>query len=218
MKGIFPSLAEAALSDLKVTLERLNPYCDGYHIDIMDAHFVPNQMWGVDHVNAFAKQTDKKIWVHAMVENPGDFVDQLVLRAESIVSIHIESGVEINKTIKSIREKKWIPSIAINPKTNIVQLFPFLMQEVVDHVLIMSVEPGFSGQRFLESAIDKLKALVAYRDQNSLHFTIGMDGGINQANIKDLAQLGVDQFAISSGIFGSLDPVTALRRLRGLIE
>jgi ribulose-phosphate 3-epimerase len=217
MKEIFPSLAASASSNVQETMREMDSYCAGYHIDIMDGKFVPHMTNGVEWVNAIALLTDKKIWIHAMVENPSSLIDRLMVPPESIVSIHIEAKQEIKKNLIKIKEKKWTTSLAINPKTDVRECFQFLTQDV-DHILIMSVEPGSSGQQFLERSIEKIKTLVAYRAAQSLSFTIAIDGGVNAQNIARMAYLGVDQFAIGSGVFAQPDPVNALKELQELMR
>jgi ribulose-phosphate 3-epimerase len=133
-----------------------------------------------------------------------------------LISFHIESSIDIFEYIKIIKEKKCIASLAINPKTTIEHMIPFL--NVIHHFLIMSVEPGFSGQSFLPEVISKIDTLVAYRYEQALDFRIGVDGGINKTNIKYLAKKGVDDFAISNGIFEQSDPVQALNELYSLVK
>jgi len=212
MAKVFPSLMAADIMNLRRELEILNPHCEGYHIDIMDNHFVPNLTFGPSIVNAISNATNKQLWVHLMVDNPEKWCDTLKLPAQTIFSFHFESTKDIDGIIKRIKENNWQPSIAIKPKTDISELFPIL--HMINQVLIMSVEPGFSGQRFLPSAIDSLKELVAHRDQKQLPFVIGMDGGISVENIGTLAQEGVEDFAIASAIFDQPDPIAALQKLR----
>lgn len=211
---IFPSLIAANLIDLKQEIKRLDPHCDGYHLDIMDNHFVPNLTFGPDMVRAISSATRRQLWVHLMVDKPETWVEKLILPAESIVSFHPESNDKIPDTIKRIKEKKWMASLAIKPKTAVDEISEYL--HLIDQVLVMSVEPGFSGQRFLESVVAKITPLVEYRKTHELSFAIGMDGGINATNIGMLAKLGVTDFAVASAIFGEEDPVVALQGLKRL--
>lgn len=216
MKAIFPSLIAADSHNLKATMDMLAFYCAGYHVDVMDGQFVPNKTGGAEWVNNVARMTEKKVWVHAMVNDPGVLIDDLVLQPKSIISIHIEIEHELNALLLKIKEKKWIASLAVNPKTDIENCLPFL-NDGVSHVLIMSVEPGSSGQLFLDGTVEKIKRLVEHRTKYKLSFTIGIDGGINSTNIISLAKIGVDHFAVGSGIFGCSDPVAALKKLESLI-
>ncbi len=216
MAQIFPSLISADSLNLQKEIELLDPHTDGYHLDIMDNHFVPNLTWGPMVVNAIAKATRRKLWAHLMVDNPMDWDNILFLPPASILTFHFETEKEIPRLIKKIKEKKWLVSLAINPKTPVEEIFPII--NALDQILLMSVEPGFSGQPFLESTIEKLDRLDAYRQTSDLQFRIGMDGGINAQNIAMLHKKGVDDFAIAGGIFNQADHVTALQELKKLVQ
>jgi ribulose-phosphate 3-epimerase len=216
MAHIYPSLIAADQLNLAATIKELDPHVIGYHLDIMDNHFVPNLTWGSLVVNAIPHLTIRQLWVHLMVDNPQDWVNILNLPADSIFSFHFEAiGNDIH-LIKHIKEKKWKVSVAIKPSTNIDKIFPLLNH--IDQVLIMSVEPGFSGQPFISSVTEKIDPLIGYRQTSGLNFSIAMDGGINKNNIKGLTEKGVDDFAIGSAIFGQPDPVAALEELKKLVK
>lgn len=216
MAHIYPSLMAADQLNLGKVIDLLQPYCEGFHLDILDNHFAPNITWGADTVNAIAKKVGKNVWIHLMIEDPKAFYAHLFLSEGSLVSFHIESEIDVFEFIKRIREKKQRVGIAISPKTALREVVPFL--NVVDQVLVMSVEPGFSGQSFLPEVIEKVDELAAHRTNHALPFFIGMDGGINKTNIGMLAAKGVNDFAIAGGIFKEHDPVKALQELQLLIR
>src|SRR5579872_882835 len=176
---IFPSLMAADQLNLEKEINLLRDHCAGFHLDVMDNHFVPNITWGVATVNAIAAIS--KVWVHLMVDNSMSLYEKLVLAPDSLVSFHIESGIDFFDSVKIIKEKKHKLSIAISPKTAISHIVPFL--NILDQVLLMSVEPGFFGQRFLITAIERLDELVAYRRDHGGSWRIGIDGGIDSDNI-----------------------------------
>lgn len=211
MTHLYPSLISADLLNLQATIQALDPYCAGYHIDIMDNHFVPNLTWGPDFANAIDGATAHPSWVHLMVDDPKSIISKLNAKGGSTVTFHIETNGEKNILIEHIKEKKWRAGMAINPKTAITEIFPFLPH--IDQILIMSVEPGRSGQQFIPSTMDKIKPLVEYRAAHHLQFTIAIDGGINQQNIGTLAAAGVQEFAVASAIFGNEDLVEAVKGL-----
>ena len=211
MAMIYPSLMRADILNLQREIERLDPYCPGYQLDIMDNKFVPVASGGTRYVNAIASITYKRIWVHLMVEEPREWLDKFFLPDNSIISFHFEAKSKINETIKAIKDKKWAPSLAINPETSIEVLFPHL--DMLHQVLLMSVEPGFSGQEFLESTWERLRTLIGYRETSGLPFRIGVDGGINSTNIVELVRKGADDLAISSAIFDKEDAAEALKEL-----
>lgn len=216
MAYIFPSLTAADQLNLERDIKRLEPYCEGFHLDIMDNHFVPNITWGADTVNAIARITDRRLWVHLMVENPTAFLETLTLQSSSVVTFHIETIRENKNIVDRIREKKWEPGIAISPKTPVERIFPLL--DLVHHVTLMSVEPGFAGQDFLPSSVTKVDLLTGFRQTSKLPITIAMDGGINAGNIADLARRGVNLFGVASAIFEKKDPVAALKELSALAK
>jgi len=207
---IFPSLISSNLLHIEKTLIELTPYCDGFHIDIMDNHFVPNLTWGPPIVNLIAAYTNKPLSIHLMVENPETIIKQLKVKERSSISIHIENK-NTNELITLIQEKKLKTSIAIKPHTPLENLFPFL--KTVDEILLMSVEPGFSGQTFLPESIKRLEDLSAYKKNNSLNFEIAMDGGITAENIHQLFLNGCSTFCIASAIFSTKNPQYALKEL-----
>lgn len=219
MATIFPSLIGADLLNLEHTIKLLDPHVQGYHIDIMDNHFVPNLTWGPLFVEAISRVTKRTLWVHLMVDDPLPWLDMLnALPPASIVSFHFESRhSDSARTIARIKERGWKPSIAISPKTKVDVLFSAITTDV-RHVLLMSVEPGFSGQGFIKETVDKLKLLVGYRQTSGINFKIGMDGGIDKNNIVQLVEGGVDDLAIASALFKDKDPVKQVEHLQKLIK
>lgn len=217
MAVIFPSLLSADPLNVEKAIKALDPHVYGYHIDVMDGHFVPNLTWGPLFIKAISAATSRKLWIHLMVTNPLAWLEMLeFLPGGSIISFHHESIGNTAKLIAGIEERHWYPSIAINPGTSVDVLFPALTT-TVKHVLLMSVEPGFAGQDFIKETRDKLKALVGFRETSGINFKIGMDGGINEGNIVELVERGVDELAIASGIFKEKDPAKGLEKLQKLV-
>jgi ribulose-phosphate 3-epimerase len=214
MAIIYPSLIAADLLNLQKDINQMDPYCHGYHIDVMDNHFVPNLTWGPAFIYAIARATEHKLWIHLMVDKPEQWVDNLSLSSGNIISFHFETIGQNIHIIDRIQKKNCMASIAIKPKTNVEEIFPLL--NIIDQVLVMSVEPGFSGQSFIKDMADKVVKLQAFRIANKLNFRIGIDGGINKDNIWDLKMKGVDDFAVANAIFGTSDPVASLKELNEL--
>lgn len=211
---ILPSLISSNLLNLQATLRLLDPYCDGYHLDIMDNHFVPNLTWGSDFVNAISNVTRLPLHVHLMVDRPDTWIARLSLSAQDLFIFHSEvsdSSDYKGEIIAKVRDKGWKVGIAVNPATPIDKIFDILSD--LDLVLLMSVQPGFSGQLFMPDATKKVAPLLKLRAEKNLGFKISMDGGINTSNVKMLAQLGVEQVAVASAIFSKSDPVAALEDL-----
>lgn len=207
---IFPSLIASNLFKLEALIVELEPTCDGFHVDVMDNHFVPNLTWGPLFVNQIAQFCKKPLSVHLMIENPESVIEKLKLKHKSTVAFHIESTANVEKLITLITEKA-SPSIALKPTTKLETIFPYLHN--VNQVLLMSVDPGFSGQQFLSESIERLKKLVDYKQQHSLTFDIAMDGGINQDNIHELVRAGCSTFCIGSAIFQTKSPVDEIKTL-----
>ena len=213
MAEIYPSLLNRSLIELKTDVAMLDSYVPGYHIDVMDGIFVPNLTPGVAEVNTIASMSMRTgHWVHLMITNPQLYIQSFLLAPGAIMTFHFESECDVGDMIKLILENNWKPSIAISPKTAVEKIFPFL--HLVHQVLVMSVEPGRSGQAFLTESIKKVELLAGYRATGKLSFRIAIDGGINANNIAKLAEKGVDDFAVSSAIFATKDAVEALKMLQ----
>lgn len=212
---IYPSLLDVSHDRLAEVIQRFDPFVPGYHIDIMDGRFVPNLTRGVAMAQEIASLSVRtRQWVHLMVEDPELPIRAMELVEGSMVSFHIESKSDPRSLIKIVTEKKLIPSIAISPKTNVEAVFPFLNQ--VDQVLIMSVEPGFSGQRFIVESLEKVRVLAGYRATSGSSFRIGIDGGISSENIRDVLQAGIDDVVVGSALMNSQDPLATLMHLRNI--
>lgn len=211
---IYPSLVSADLLHLGEVIAELNGHCDGYHIDIMDNHFVPNLTWGAAMVNAIKKATRLPLHVHLMVDNPSTWVERLLLDQRDTFTFHIEAlenHAAVNTLLDVLEHKNWQKGIAINPSTHLQSIEPFLKR--LEQVLVMSVQPGFSGQKYIAAVENKIPMLMALRTEHNYHFAVAMDGGIDLSNIGRLAAFGVTQFGIATAIFSSHDIVHQLNKL-----
>lgn len=210
MAEIFPSLISADLLCLREELITLEPYVAGFHLDVMDFHFVPNLTWGPSFINQIRAATEKQLWIHLMVDYPETYFDRLILHAGDIVTLHIESPslYDFNTLSSEISQRGWIPSVALNPITPL----DVLNDLTIKHVVLMSVEPGFSGQQFIPDILEKLKALNAKRSQTGISYTIALDGGINEHNFEELIQNGADQLAIASALFSQPNRIAAIKK------
>lgn len=211
MIKIFPSLISANILNLKEEIKILESYCDGFHLDIMDFHFVANLTFGPLFINAISQTTSKQLFAHLMVEKPENWINILKLKKNDIFSFHYESTNEYLNIISEIHNKEWLAGIALKPNTPINNIFEFANK--LDQILVMTVDPGFSGQKFIPESIKKIEELAKYRKNNNLKFRIAVDGGIKEDNIYKLAQLGVDDFAIGSTIFKSQNPINTIEEL-----
>ena len=217
MPLLYPSLMAADPLNLGAVITTLDPYCSGYHIDIMDGHYVPNMAFSPSIIKAIAHSTRHHLWVHWMVENPLKLLTYFTLPQYSLMSFHIENNEKIQECLTSSKENNFKIGIALAPKTPVNEALVFL-DATVDDVLIMSVEPGFAGQKFIPEIRAKIRDLVDYRAKNKLHFTISVDGGIDSTTLPLLVDDGADLIAISSAIFSNHHPVQALRNLQSLIK
>ena len=208
---IFPALLSQDITELQTQIKLLAAHCEGFHIDIMDGIFVRQKMGSIELTNQIAKLSGKQLWVHLMVQNPLEYIEQLKIHAGDIVTFHYLPNINQEPIIESIERKNLRPSLGINPKTQIATLKNALY--AVDHVTVMSVEPGKAGQKFIHSTLKKLELLNAFKETHEKDITIAVDGGVNAINIAKLAALEVTEVAVTTAIFGSENPVKALKEL-----
>lgn len=225
MNIIFLSLISSDLLNLQKTIESMDKYCYGYHLDIIDFHFAQNLTWGPDFVNQIRKVTKKTINVHLMVDYPEKYLDLFDLNEKDIISFHLESKIEsksllnIKDLIEKIRSKNLIASIAINPETKLDSVKDLILKYNLENILLMSVNPGFSGQKFIENSLLRLKDLNDFRLKNNLNFQIIVDGGVNFKNIKKILSFGADKIVTASLIFkDNKKPISSLKKLNKLIS
>jgi ribulose-phosphate 3-epimerase len=211
MCKIFPSLISADLLNLQKIITLLEPHGDGFHVDVMDFQFVPNLTWGPMFVNAIRAVTKKQVWVDLLVQHPEKYLDLLALAPGDLVSFHQESAHDPS-IVQAIHAHGWNAGVGINPETPLECLTPYV--DTIDHVLLMSVYPGFSGQPFVPAAIPKLAELNALKKAHHASWAIAMDGGIAPGNLGTLTAIGLDLAAAASSIFSTPDPVEALQALR----
>jgi len=213
---IFPSLISADILNVVNTIKNLEEYCDGFHIDIMDFHFVDDLTFGPSFVNAVRSITNKRLWIHLMVDYPEKYIERFLLYPLDIISIHLESKREqsLQDISSIIKSKCLIYSLAINPETKFSS--DLFFEYFFDDLLIMSVNPGFSGQKFIESTIDKVSSASSFREANNLNFSISIDGGIDEYKIIELKKYCINNLVAGSSIFNNkkyenyLDAINAL--------
>ena len=182
------------------------------HVDVMDGHFVPNITIGPMVVKAARRATDLPLDCHLMITDPDLYIDDFARAGASMISVHVEAVVHLHRTLTAIRNLGCRPGVVLNPATPISSLeeaLPF-----VDYVLVMSVNPGFGGQSFIATALDKISRLRGMIDSRGLNVHIEVDGGIGLENVTDVVRRGAEWIVAGSAVFGGGNPEEATRRLR----
>ena len=185
---------------------------DVIHVDVMDGHFVPNISIGIPVVACLRKATRLPLDVHLMIERPEEFIAEFVRAGADRVLIHQEATVHLDRALSMIREHGAQAGAVINPATPVAMLTEVL--DKVDTVLVMSVNPGFGGQKFIPGAIEKIRQLNQWRARYNGAFRIEVDGGVDLENIGELTLAGANTFVAGTSIFGKPDPTAAARQLR----
>jgi len=187
---------------------------DLIHVDVMDGHFVPNISIGIPVVEALRKATRLPLDVHLMIEQPEQYIEDFVRAGAGRVLVHQEATVHLDRALAMIREAGAQAGAAINPATPVLMLTDVL--DKVDTVLVMSVNPGFGGQRFISNAIEKIRQLNQWRTRYNAGFRIEVDGGVDLENAAELAHAGANTFVAGTSIFHTSDPAEATRQMRRL--
>ena len=212
MVEILPSILSADFARLGEDIYRVE--AGGIrmlHIDVMDGHFVPNITLGPPIVKSVRKITKLTLDVHLMIAAPDRYVEAFVEAGANCVSVHQEACPHLDRTLRMIQAEGAQAGVVLNPGTPVSTLEDVL--DVVDYVLVMSVNPGFGGQKFIPRSLDKVRQLVEARRNRGLSFAIEIDGGAGPANIGDIVKAGVDWVVAGSSVFGAPDPAQAVRDL-----
>jgi ribulose-phosphate 3-epimerase len=212
---VAPSVLSADFGNLQRDVEAIcEAGCDLVHVDVMDGHFVPNLTIGPVVVSAIAKCATKPLDIHLMVENNTFFVDLFAPLKPEYISFHIEEEKHPHRLIQKIRSLGIKPAIVLNPHTP-PESVEYLLQDL-DMVLLMSVNPGFGGQSFIESVIPKAKRLSELRDRINPKCLIEVDGGVNDKNIQQLKDAGVDIVVAGNYVFKQANYSDAIKKLKCL--
>ena len=210
---IAPSILSADFSRLGEEIEAVKRGGAALlHVDVMDGHFVPNITVGLPVVKSLARATDLPLDAHLMISKPGRYAQQFVEAGAAMVSIHVEADAHLHRTLMSIKSAGAQAGVVLNPMTPIESLSEAL--SFADYVLIMSVNPGFGGQKFIPTAIDKVKRLRRMIDERQMDVRIEIDGGVDVENVGSVVSAGAEIIVAGSAIFGGGDPEAAVRNLK----
>lgn len=209
---IAPSILSADFTRLAEAVEAVEAGgATVLHVDVMDGHFVPNITIGLPVVRSLRAATRMTIDTHLMITEPGRYAAEFAKAGADMVSVHVEADIHLQRTLVAIREAGAKAGIAINPATPLVSLEEAL--PYADFVLLMSVNPGFGGQSFIPTSVDKLKRLRRMIDERGLDTRIEIDGGIDRDNIAEICEAGAQIIVAGSAVFGGGRPTEAVKEL-----
>ena len=212
---IAPSVLASDFANLQRDIEMINKSeADWFHIDIMDGVFVPNISFGMPVLEAIKRHATKTIDVHLMIVDPDRYISTFKKLGADVLTVHLEACTHLHRTLQAIKAEGMKAGVALNPHTNID-----LLEDVIndiDLVCIMSVNPGFGGQSFIENTYDKVKKLKALITKKGASTIIEIDGGVTNKNAKQLAEAGADVLVAGSYVFGAADPIATVADLKKL--
>ena len=216
-KKIAPSILSADFSRLGEEIRKVEDAgADWIHVDVMDGAFVPNITVGPFILEAVRKVTALPLDVHLMIERPEQYISEFADAGADIITVHFEACTHLHRTIQAIKEKGKKAGVSVNPATPLVSI-KYVLGDI-DLLLIMSVNPGFGGQRFIPSALEKIKKARQMVDKIGANVSIEVDGGVKLENIGEVASAGADIFVSGSGVFGTKDYKETIQEMKRIIS
>ena len=216
-KLLAPSILSADFSNLANQIRYAEMGgADLIHCDVMDGRFVPNISFGPVVVEAVRKSTDLPVDVHLMIKSPENYIEQFAKAGADYISVHVEEVVHLDRVVNKIKELQVKAGVVLNPATPLSTLEDVL--NIVDFVLLMSVNPGFGGQSFIPYVLEKIQRLNEIRTKRSLNFLIEVDGGVNSQNIEEISRAGCNIFVAGSSVFKADNIVEAVAELKNKIS
>lgn len=214
MVKISPSILSADFSKLGEDIERIDKGgADFIHIDVMDGSFVPNISFGLPVIKSIRNRTDKMFDVHLMINNPSNYIDDFIEAGADIITVHYEADKHIDRTINYIKSKGKRAAVSLNPGTPTSVLKDLIAN--LDMVLIMSVNPGYGGQKFIPYCLDKIREIKEFSNKVNPSLLIEVDGGVDKTNVKEIIEAGANVIVAGSAVFNGGEISDNIKQLRG---
>lgn len=215
MAMVSPSLLSADFGNLERDIAMLNnSECDWFHLDVMDGVFVPNISFGFPVMEAMKRHAQKPLDVHLMIVEPQKFVKQVAALGAKVMNVHYEACNHLHRVLQQIKAEGMMAGVTLNPHTPVNVLEDIICE--ADLVMLMGVNPGFGGQKFIEHTVDKTRRLRELIDKSGSRALIEIDGGVNRETGRRLVEAGADVLVAGSAVFGAADPQEEIRALRNL--
>jgi ribulose-phosphate 3-epimerase len=217
MVEILPSILAADFARLGEAIAPLEAAgCRMLHVDVMDGHFVPNFTLGPPVVASLRKVTRMTLDIHLMISDPDRYAPLFIEAGGDQILVHQEACVHLDRTLRMIQSEGARAGVVINPATPVFMLDEVL--DIADYVLVMSVNPGFGGQKFIHNSLNKIRQLAAKKRERGLHFPVEIDGGVDAENVAEVVDAGVEWVVAGTSIFHSVNPRTAFEQMRSLAQ